>query len=163
MKCDVSNCKFNKNNTCSNIDNLEIMDTGEGIICGTYEESIESKRSSYELIIHSDGHYGRVLMFHTKTIYGISNLEEINKDIDNYCKADDSNMVIIDLTLRVGTKGENRYVTFNKDKWENIEDKELLKYLKSKTCEYLRENENLLNYSILASTQIKMIKKGIVI
>lgn len=162
MKCDVSSCKFNKDNACSNMDNLEIIDTAEGVICGTYEESIESKRSSYELVIHSDEYYGKVLLFHTKTIYGISNLDEINKDIDNY-KTNGSDIVIIDLTLSVGTKGENRYVMFNKGKWENVKGKELLKYLKSKTCEYLRKNENLLDYSILASTQIKMIKKGIVI
>lgn len=163
MKCDVSSCKFNKNNTCSNIDNLEIMDTGEGVICGTYEESIESKRSGYELSNYIDKKYGEILFVHLNTSKGLSNTEEINKDIIKY-KSDNCKMVIFDLTLHSGTRSDSRYLIYNKGMiFNTINDKDLLSYLKSKTCERLMKNESLLDCSILISTQIKMIKKGIII
>lgn len=170
MKCSVLSCEYNKNNTCSNIDNLEISDCGEGIICTTYKQSVSNKRSHYDLVTYEDNtFYDKVFVFIAKSYLGLSgSWEEIKKDIDKIEKSNNS-LILIDLTLSNGTKASNRYIKlFENGKTDNLGDTysyspELIKYLKTKTCGYLKANETLLDRGILLKYQVKMIKKGIVI
>ncbi len=170
MKCSVISCEYKRNNSCSNIDNLKISDAGEGIICSTYKQSIKDKISHYDLAIYKDNiSYDKIFVFIAKSYLGLSgSWEEIKKDIENIEKSNDS-LVLIDLTLSNGIKASNRYLKlFEYGKTNNLGelsnyDKELIKYLKVKTCEYLKSNKHLLNSCILFEHQIKMIKKGIVL
>ncbi|HCL4480129.1 TPA: type II toxin-antitoxin system RnlB family antitoxin [Clostridium botulinum] len=170
MKCSVLSCEYNRNNSCSNIDNLEISNCEEAIICRTYKQSIRNKRNHYDLVIYKDNiSYDKIFVFIAKSYLGLSDSwEEIKKDIENIEKSNNS-LVLIDLTLSNGIKDSNRYLKlFEYGKTNNLGkpsnyDKELIKYLKAKTCKYLKSNENLINSSILFEHQIKMIKKGIVI
>ncbi len=168
MKCEVESCEYNKNNTCDNIENLIISECGEGVYCSTYKQSIQSKREQYQILEYNDNNkYKKVIVFMPIHLRLSICWDAIKLDAQNYNTQDC--LIVIDLTLSTGIKSSNRYLSLLSCgdikeiyKTDNYSE-DLLQYLKTKTCEHLRKNEELLENSILNSAHVKMIKKGIVI
>ena len=140
---------------------------GDGIYCECYMEKISIKLSKFKIIENNIN--GKVVIVVMATSYeGLSGLleiafKEIRKQFGN-----NIDTVILDNTCSLGTKNSSRYlkVDIEDDHMKNTEDIKdvlLLKQLKEITCKELLNNNNYLKSSILTSTQVKMIEKGLVI
>lgn len=167
MKCAVIGCEYNKNDTCSNLDNLEIMETGEGITCDTYKQSKEDKLTMFSTLGFNSNLYGDIIIIIANTYLGVSSCwTEINEYINSLSKRPEH--IIVDSTLSNGIKDTSRYIElFKDDKIELVTmeqgyDKVFIKLLKTKTCTFL-QHSNLLHCGIVSENQVKMIQKGIII
>lgn len=155
VNCDDINCKHcSENNICTkDIINLS-SDPYEGMHCYGFERNYEKELDYFDekLISFNDGY---ALVVFRKSLH---------HDFSMYRKAigDDFNVysypIIYDETIRQGTHSECRYYSIEGKEVTRYssKDKELIKA----SCDWLRENNNVLDSSILSSIQKKMISQG---
>lgn len=166
MKCNVLNCEYN-NGQCTRLDEVIIGENGEGLYCNLYEEKESIKKSRFKLI-ETKFKDEDLLIVMSLSYRGLSILKkEILKEITKLYGTK-YKRIIFDNTCSYGIKSEYRYhfleiTESNIVRPTIIVDEILLRTLKTITCDVLNKNSNIMENSILTSTQTKMILKGIVI
>lgn len=166
MKCNVFSCEYN-NGECNRLDEVILSESSEGLYCNLYDEKQIIKASRFKLIETKFKNEDKLVVM-SLSYKGLSGLtKEILKEVYHLYDLKYKSL-IFDCTCFLGTKDEYRYhlleiVGDNLVKPSVIADDVLLKELKSLTCKEFIENPQILENSILTSTQKKMIQKGIVI
>lgn len=167
IKCNVTQCKFNKNNKCIN-DEIEInfsCDDYEYAYCSKYDESDEYIESHYKMQKLNISPYDYIIFgksFYSSTDY-IKHITDSVKERDR-----DTMVFLFDNLLNQGNN-EERYIkiiwNYKEDEikemnWVNISKKDEIRKI---SLEYYKDQKELIENSILNSVQKKMILKGIVI
>lgn len=166
MICNVLNCEYN-NKICLKDDEVILSEGGEGIYCNCYKEKLSIKTSKFKLIEININNSKQIIVMATSYEKFSNLIKEILDEVkEKYNK--EPKKLIFDYTCSLGTKNKLRYleVDINDSKIANvvsIEDSELIKELKKITCNELKNNHSYMNNSILSSTQVKMIEKGLII
>ncbi|MFC0903909.1 type II toxin-antitoxin system RnlB family antitoxin [Clostridium sp. MT-14] len=168
INCEVTQCRYNENNICINKSvSISFNCDSDEAICTNYEEKEEIIRNKYH-IIELPSSYAKadymVLMRCISTCFGY--WDYIKKDIN---KLTDKNPIhiILDHTLHNGISN-NRFILMNYDKnktqytckvFNTTNDSPIRKI----SCDYFRNQPQLIEYSILTFPQKKMILKGIIL
>ena len=150
VNCYEERCKWNNNQKC-NKDIIEI-NTDEYPTCCSYENSEDYTLNSfiYRSIEYKD--YNNYVLLTDVFI----NLNEIYKYIYDNSNGD----TILDLTLKVGTKSDCRFLKICKDGNKLKQDKiKIDSKLKKISCDIIRDT-NSIESGILTSVQRRMIKGG---
>ena len=167
VKCNVEQCKFNKNNKC-NRDEIEINFTDfdyEYAFCSGYEESNE----------YIEGHYAiqKLNIFPYDYII-FSKSSDCSCDYIKYIADSvkeeniDTIILLFDDLLHQGNNA-NRYIiiewNYKTDDIKNINMIEIPKKdeIRKISTEYYKTQKELIEYSILNSVQKKLILQGVVI
>ena len=137
-------------------------------------ETIEN--SLYYIEQLDDEDFGENILVIVKTYEGIEDIDNLELLLrENKFKTTYGD-VLIDLTTANGVSASNRYIKMGYDKYYNKLDlqknsiisykgykQEFIIMLKNKTCEYLRNNQKVLESSILPNAHKFIIKSGQVI
>lgn len=162
IKCNTLHCKNNNNEECQ-LENINICFTDDceryGAYCGNFQEKIEYIRNKYELLKLNDDYLviGKTIDSSFDFIKEI--IEEI-KELENNSKVP---TIYIDDLIRFGTQNETRFFSYKDTNLEVLSKKdnvELIEEIQKHTCNYFRENPEILNNSLVNSFAIKMILKG---
>lgn len=171
IKCNVNQCEYNKNNKCTK-DNIEIdlsCDEYEYAYCSNYKESRDFIRRNYGIQQLNNQKYNCIVF--SKNYMGVQDyLKEIAEDIKNMIDTEeiDEVSIVIDNLLHSGNNS-NRYFEFlwdykfNKMIEINIINVSKHDELRKNSIKYYTKHMELVENSILNSSQKALIKKGIII
>lgn len=166
MKCNIFSCEYN-NEKCIKDDEVIFSEGGDGIYCNCYKEKLSIKISRFKLIEANINDLSYIIVMATSYEKFSNLIKEILDEIKKkYNK--EPNKLIFDYTCSLGTKDKLRYLEVDVNNYKitnavSIEDIELKKELKKITCNELKNNHIYMKRSILTSTQVKMIEKGVII
>jgi len=169
INCENIQCKHNINNDCINKSISISLDCDNNeAICTNYEEKEEIIRNNYH-IIELPSNYSKadyiVIIRSEKVCYDY--WEYINNDINKLTNKNPIH-IIVDHTLHNGIKSLDRFILITIDKNKENYPCSIFNTTKNSpirkiSCNYFRNQPQLLEYSLLTSSQKKMLSKGIIL